>query len=202
MEKEIIKGRKATEQKLLKAVHELIEESGFENLGVNAVAAKAGVSKMLIYRYFNSMDGLIAAYIREYDFWINFNMELPDQAHLSDFIKGMFKQQIAVLRENYALRRLYRWEFSSDNVFVRELREKREEKGLWIVESVSRLLNHPQRAVATVATLISSSISYLALLEENCSTYNGIPIQIEAGWKQLEEGIDDLVDMWLANKCK
>jgi AcrR family transcriptional regulator len=38
---------------LIKAVDELIEENGFEGLGINAVAAKAGVSKMLIYPYCN-----------------------------------------------------------------------------------------------------------------------------------------------------
>lgn len=196
MEKEIIKNRKATELNLLKAVNELIEESGFESLGINAVAAKAGVSKMLIYRYFQSLDGLIAAYIRQYDFWINFDTELPDKEHLISFYKKIFRQQISALRSNSTLRRLYRWELTSDNVFVRELRSKREEKGFWLVEAISRLSRHPQKEVAVLATLINSSICYLALLEENCSVYNGIPIQEDAGWKQLEEGVDLIIDLW------
>ena len=44
------KNRELTELAFLKAIDDLIEEDGFENLGVNAVAAKAGLSKMLIYR--------------------------------------------------------------------------------------------------------------------------------------------------------
>jgi AcrR family transcriptional regulator len=80
MEKEITKNRQATELTLIKAVDDIIEENGFEGLGINAIAAKAKVSKMLIYRYFNSLDGLIAAYIRQNDYWINFNEELPDKA--------------------------------------------------------------------------------------------------------------------------
>ena len=51
MEKEMIKNRQATELALIKAVDDIIEESGFEGLGINAVAAKAGVAKMLIYRF-------------------------------------------------------------------------------------------------------------------------------------------------------
>lgn len=78
MEKEITKNRQATEMTLITAVNDIIEESGFEGLGINAVAAKAKVSKMLIYRYFNSLDGLIAAYIQQNDYWINFDEELPD----------------------------------------------------------------------------------------------------------------------------
>ena len=46
--------RDVTEQRMLKAVGEMIRRDGFEKLGVNAVAAHCGVSKILIYRYFGS----------------------------------------------------------------------------------------------------------------------------------------------------
>lgn len=197
MEKEITKNRQATELTLIKAVNDIIEENGFEGLGINAIAAKAKVSKMLIYRYFNSLDGLIAAYIQQNDYWINFNEELPDKEHLADFIKQIFKRQIVRLRESYTLKRLYRWELSTDNKFVKELRDKREEKGLWLIETVSRLSKHPQKETAAVASIITAAISYLALLEENCQVYNGLKIQQETGWEQLEEGINLLVDLWL-----
>ena len=197
MEKEITKNRQATELTLIKAVNDIIEESGFEGLGINAIAAKAKVSKMLIYRYFNSLDGLIAAYIRQNDYWINFNEELPDKEHLSEFIKQIFKRQIIQLRESYTLKRLYRWELSTDNKFVKELRDKREEKGLWLIEAVSKLSKHPQKETAAVASIITAAISYLALLEENCQVYYGLKIQRETGWEQLEEGINLLVDLWL-----
>ena len=100
MEKEHVKNRQATEQLLLEAVNRLVEQDGFEGLGINAVAAQAGVSKMLIYRYFGSLNGLIAAYIRRYDFWINVRPELPGRERLGDFIKELFRQQIAALRNN------------------------------------------------------------------------------------------------------
>ena len=180
MEKEITKNRQATEMTLITAVNDIIEESGFEGLGINAVAAKAKVSKMLIYRYFNSLDGLIAAYIQQNDYWINFDEELPDQAHLAAFIKQIFKRQIMRLRENYTLKR-----------------NKREEKGIWLVEAVSKLSKHPKKEIAAMASIITAAISYLALLEENCPVYNGLKIQQESGWEELEEGINLLVDLWL-----
>lgn len=197
MEKEITKNRQATELTLIKAVNDIIEESGFEGLGINAVAAKAGVSKMLIYRYFNSLDGLIAAYIQQNDYWINFDEQLPDKEHVSVFIKQIFKNQIKQLREHYTLKRLYRWELITDNKIVRELRDTREEKGIWLVEAVSKLTKHPQRETAAVASIVTAAISYLALLEESCPVYNGLKIQEESGWEQLEEGINLLVDLWL-----
>lgn len=200
MEKEVIKNRQTTEMNLIKAVDELIEENGFEGLGINAVAAKAGVSKMLIYRYFNSLDGLIAAYIQQHDYWINFDEQLPDEEHIGEFIKEIFKRQIAMLRQSYTLRRLYRWELTSNNIFIKELREKREAKGVWLVDTVSKLSKHPQKETAAMASILTAAISYLSLLEENCPVFNGINIQTEDGWKELEEGINILIDIWLEKR--
>lgn len=197
MEKEITKNRHATEQTLIKAVNDIIEESGFEGLGINAIAAKAKVSKMLIYRYFGSLDGLIVAYIQQNDYWINFNEQLPDKEHIGEFIKQVYKRQIVELRKSYTMKRLYRWELSTDNKIVRELREKRENKGIMLVEAIGKLTQHPQRETAAIASIVSAAISYLALLEENCPIYNGLKLQEESGWKQLEEGINILVDLWL-----
>ncbi len=200
MEKEVIKNRQTTEMNLIKAVDELIEENGFEGLGINAVAAKAGVSKMLIYRYFNSLDGLIAAYIQQHDYWINFDEQLPDEEHIGEFIKEIFKRQIAMLRQSYTLRRLYRWELTSNNIFIKELREKREAKGVWLVDAVSKLSKHPQKETAAMASILTAAISYLSLLEENCPVFNGINIQTEDGWKELEEGINILIDIWFEKR--
>lgn len=41
----IEKDRETTEKRLLTAVGEIVEESGLESLGINAVAQRAGVSK-------------------------------------------------------------------------------------------------------------------------------------------------------------
>ena len=108
------------------------------------------------------------------------------------------------LRENYTLKRLYRWELTTDNKFVKELRNKREEKGIWLVEAVSKLNTGGKydskafkKSVGLNGVGIKAAISYLALLEENCPVYNGLKIQQESGWEELEEGINLLVDLWL-----
>jgi AcrR family transcriptional regulator len=50
-----------TRLKILKAAGRLLAEEGFESLGVNRIAAEAGVGKPLIYRYFGDLEGLVAA---------------------------------------------------------------------------------------------------------------------------------------------
>ena len=46
-----MKNREHTESRILEAVASIIESEGFEKLGINTIASKANVSKMLIYRY-------------------------------------------------------------------------------------------------------------------------------------------------------
>ena len=47
-----MKDKELTQVKILEAVDSIIVNDGFERIGVNAIDQKAGVSKMIIYRYF------------------------------------------------------------------------------------------------------------------------------------------------------
>lgn len=189
--------RETTERRLLDTIGQMINESGFEKIGINAVANQSGVSKILIYRYFGSVEGLMAAYIRQHDFWINFPQELPDRNQLRAFLKNMFKEQIEQLRNNPTLKRLYRWELSSDNEMIVKLREQREKAGMQRLAKISELTGYPQEELAPLATLLTASITYLVMLEEFCPVYNGIPLNNDTGWRQIMQGIDTLIDKLL-----
>ena len=196
----IEKDRVATEKRLLETVGRMIAEKGFEKIGINAVAAQSGVSKILIYRYFGSVEGLMAAYIRQHDFWINFPREMPRREELSGFVKKMFRQQVEQVHNDQTLKRLYRWELSSKNAMIDKLRQQREESGLWIIDTVSKLTNRDQKEVAALATIISAAIDYLVMLEDFCPEYNGIPLNKNAVWEQICNGIDVIIDQWIENK--
>lgn len=186
--------REATEKRLLDTIGKMIAEEGFEKIGVNAVATQSGVSKILIYRYFGSVEGLMAAYIRQHDFWLNLPLEFPDREQLPSFIKNMFQGQIEQLRNNPTLKRLYRWELSCNNDMIAQLREQREKVGVYLVEKVSELTGRPQKEIAAMASFLTASITYLAMLEDFCPVYNGIPLNEDSGWKQINEGIDILIN--------
>ena len=193
----IERDRETTERRLLDTIGQMITESGFEKIGINAVASQSGVSKILIYRYFGSVEGLMAAYIRQHDFWINFPQELPDRSQLPTFLKNMFEEQIEQLRSNPTLKRLYRWELSSDNAIVMTLREQREKAGMQRLTKISELTGYSLEELAPLATILTASITYLVMLEEFCPVYNGIPLNKDAGWKQIIEGINTLIDKLL-----
>lgn len=186
--------REATEKRLLTTIGQMIEEDGFEKIGINAVAARSEVSKILIYRYFGSIDGMIAAYIRQNDFWINFPHDFPEKEKVPAFLKTVFHKMILRLRTNSTLRKLYRWELTGNNDIIDELRRQREKSGTLIINNISEIMGGDTKSIAAIATIITSSITYLVMLGETCSIYNGIEINCNEGWKQLSEGIDLIID--------
>lgn len=191
--------REQTEQRLLDSLGEMVRERGFEQIGINAVAARSGISKILIYRYFGSVEGLMAAYLRRHDFWINFQHEIPENQPINTYVKAMFREQIRNLRADPVLRRLSRWELSTDNAMVTELRTQREAAGLERVRQVCARSGRSIEEVAPLATLLSAAPMYLALLGEFCPAYNGIPLGTDQGWEQICGGIDALVDQWFGD---
>ena len=186
--------REGTEQRLLTTVGEMIREEGFERIGVNALSARSGVSKILIYRYFGSVEGLMAAYIRQHDFWLNLPREIPEREQLPAFLKAVFRSQIARLRNDVTLKRLCRWELSADNELVAALREQRERAGREWLAGVCEKTGLAEADVAPVASLITAAVTYLTMLGEFCPVFNGIPLREDAGWEQIAEGIDGVID--------
>ena len=192
-----MKNREQTEEKILEAVGSIIENQGFEKVGINAIATEAGVSKMLIYRYFGGIEELIAQYLIQKDYWANTDAAIINPEAVGDSIKSMFRRQVEQLRNDITLRRLYRWELFTDNQNIRQLRNRREENGCRLIKMVSALTGCPDAQVAALASILSASISYLALLEDQCQSYNGICLQTDEGWNQLMQGIEMIIDLWI-----
>ena len=192
-----MKSREQTECKILEAVASIVESDGFEKLGINTIALKANVSKMLIYRYFGGLEELVARFIMQKDYWANTDTLILNPHSVGDSIKSMFRNQIEQLRNDVTLRRLCRWELSCHNASIDRLRDKREENGCNLIKVVSRLTGCPNSEVASLASIISASISYLTLIEDQCPTYNGIALQTDKGWEQIAQGVDMIVDLWI-----
>ena len=192
------RNRGETEKRILEAVGRIVESDGFEKVGINAVANEAGVSKMLIYRYFSSIDGLLAAYIKQNDYWLNISLELPlEKGMLIPYVVQVYKAQIFQLRDNIVMRRLLRWELANNNDLISDIRAKREENGMSLIKLVSNLSGKPVKEIAEMASLLSASITYLALLSDIYPVYNGLDIADDKGWSDLIEGIEKIIKKYI-----
>ena len=93
--------------------------------------------------------------------------------------------------------RLYRWELSVNNPIVEQIRRKREENGIKLIEFISRISGVPFSKIQFLATMISSSITYLAMFGDVGKVYNGYDFKTDDSWEQLEKGINLIVDKWI-----
>ena len=192
-----MKDRELTERKILDAVGSIIASDGFESVGINVVAQRAGVSKMLIYRYFGGLNGLLSKYLLQKDFWVNTNMNIEKSSDISGSLKQLFREQIRQLRNDIILQRLHRWELSTENQAIRLLREKREQNGNELIRSVIELTHSSSAEIASLSIIISAAISYLVLMENQNPVYNGIDLHNDRGWEQIVGGIDLIIDLWI-----
>lgn len=118
---------------------------------------------------------------------------MPAREELPLFLKKVFREQVEQLRNNPTLRRLYRWELSCHNDTIVKLRERREQSGLYLLEKVSRLAGYPQEELASIASILTASMTCLAMLGDFCPVYNGIAIDRDSGWEQLYRGIEAFI---------
>src|SRR5689334_5230778 len=78
---------------VLRSTVELLGESGYAELSVDAIARRAGTSKPAIYRRWPSKAHLV----HEAVFPIDSGTELPDTGSLADDVRGMVRRTGAVL---------------------------------------------------------------------------------------------------------
>ncbi|MBC8155525.1 MAG: helix-turn-helix transcriptional regulator, partial [Bacteroidetes bacterium] len=97
----IRRNRAKTTQRIVEALEDVIAERGLEGVGVNRIAEKAGVSKVLIYRYFGGLDGLMDYYVKMGKLFPMFTPVVLDQIrplHESDLARIWYRQVIQTYR--------------------------------------------------------------------------------------------------------
>ena len=93
--------RKAADR-IRDTARELFYREGIRAVGVDEIAAKAGVSKPSLYRAFVSKDELAAAYLRDYEraFWARFDAAVAahpgdPRAQIAAFLGGLAGRAVA-----------------------------------------------------------------------------------------------------------
>ncbi len=208
MEKsKITKNRERTEAKLITAVAEVLAVRGFGKLGVNAVAKQAGVDKVLIYRYFDGLDGLMERYAKSSEFWPPASELLGEgeqrmhlaQMAFADGFSEVFRRYANALRLRPLTLEILSWETIERNALTIAMEEVRESMGLELMEFLSEL-NPPEADWQAIANLFSGGIHYLAIRARKVTTFTGMSIAEDEGWERLIASIGFLVSNIEANQ--
>jgi AcrR family transcriptional regulator len=193
-----MRDREATCRRLTAAVGSLLARKGFKGIGVNSLAREAGVDKKLIYRYFGGLNGVIAAFGREGDFWpsplemAGGNAEKFAALSLEQRLTVFSRQFIRALRRRPMTLKIMAWEMVASNELTRELEAVREQG---IMEFVAQFFSGEEAGpgLRTGMMLAGAAISYLLIRSEHIDVYGGLHLDSEVGWQEIESGIDAMI---------
>jgi len=186
--------RERTKGKILKAVGEVIEQHGTEKVGVNLIARTAGVNKVLIYRYFESVDGLMEQYVKsgEYtstmgDEYID-NMNIVPPEERSQVLSELMQTFLTDLRERKATRDLLRWEIGTGKSMLSDARNQIATR---IVEKVGELPNF--KDTSALMAFLTAGIYYMTIATDYREKMIDVDLHSDEGWKRIENVIQRII---------
>jgi len=196
--------RHSTEARLVLAVEGLILEEGFGAIGINALARRAGVDKVLIYRYFGGLPGLLAAYGEQGDFWWQVEdliaEPLPDGSdpqELPIVLSVLLRRHIDFLRRHPVTLEVIAWEMSERNELTKALEAVRESRGLTVMRCVAERFEITEtellESILPMFALLGAAANYLAARERRLRSFNGIDLHTDQGWAALYAAAESMI---------
>ena len=190
-----LRNRAQTEDRLRRAVGDLLVEGGFAALTPSAVARQAGVDKMLIYRYFGDLPGLVRLVANGPDFFPTFEdlcggltvaqllaMPIGERAaHILD-------RNVRALMDRPVVLELMVWELVERNALTAIMEEAREQLGLRLLETLFSDVADAA-GLRAMSAVMSAGVTYLALRRRKIRWYGGVDLRSDEGWADIAMAI-------------
>lgn len=192
MEK-VKRNRAQTTQRIIDAFETVLAERGLRHVGVNRVAEEAGVSKVLIYRYFGGLDGLIDYYTKMGKIYPDFPPALLEQIRPENETElgRLWYRQITQLfrqfRTNQAARELLKANVIENDPTAEAASQAQDQEIQRLVNQLSFVKGADVQAISAVTI---GAMSYLTLLAGNNRSLVGIDLRSDSGWKRIEQAIE------------
>lgn len=184
--------REKTEQAILEALEAQLIEGGMQSTGVNVIAKRAGVSKELIYRYFDGLPGLMLAWMQGRDYWSSKAgvLRAEDTSNLTpaDLIRAMLREQEAVLARDQAVAAVRRWELIERTEVGDRLRARREREARTFIDRLDGLTDDAD--VPAFVSVLLAGILYLSLRAKTEDVFLGVPLRSDEGWNRIWGAVD------------
>lgn len=186
--------RVQTENRLIDAIHELLTEEGFDQIKINRVAQQANVNKVLIYRYFGGINGLIDAYCKKYKPVVStppIDVDRLRGAPTDELFQACFDYVIAefrLLRNNPQAQRFLKNDLMAYQPDVSHpfTDEKEVQLGNMIDELGDLIQTEYGRPFSAI---ILSGMTLLTFMAQDKRTVFGIDLSTDEGWAAIEGGL-------------
>jgi AcrR family transcriptional regulator len=186
------RSRADTSQRIVEALEAVIIERGLEGVSLNYVAEKANTSKVLIYRYFGGLDGLMDHYVRMGKLFPILSPEFvlqirPD--HKLSLSRVWYRQVIQVyrsFRSSNVGAELFKATVVEKNVTADVITKAIDEELTRLVDQLSFVAGADNKAISAV---ILGGMSYMTILAQLNRPIIGLDLRDEADWKRIEGAV-------------
>lgn len=196
--------REATEVRLIEALERVLSRDGFQGLGVNSVAREAGVDKVLIYRYFGDLDGLIEAFGRRVELWVGkASKAAPGGTGYATRMQNLLRDYVGSLRQNPSLRQIIAWELVDSSPILRKLDASRSKAvGAWFAQARGDSTPPAGADAPAVNALLLAGMHHLVLREQSIGSFAGMDLRAPGTWERLERAAEQILDRAYAEPAK
>jgi AcrR family transcriptional regulator len=196
----MVRDKEETKAKILAAVGKLLAESGFQQLGVNAIAREAGVDKVLIYRYFENLPTLLKTFGQEGNYWLTVEELVGDEStvqaeSLDEWMDVLLIRFLRDLQQRTITQEILRWELLEGNELTQELAQVRDRLGIDSLKFLNQKFSFPpDKDIPAMSAILIAGIVYLILRTKVSPTFLGIDFNSPSGWQRIEAAISSLVE--------
>ncbi|RUT00159.1 TetR family transcriptional regulator [Dulcicalothrix desertica PCC 7102] len=193
------RNKEETKARILAAVGKLLAESGFESLGVNAIAREAGVDKVLIYRYFDGLPSLLKCYAREGGYWMAPDELIGDESTTNaetqaEWMVYLLLRFLNDLKERPVTQEILRWELLERNSLTHELANVRDQLGLSSLKFLEGKGSFPQdKDIPTISAILIAGVVYLLLRTKVSNSFMGLDFSSSTGWQRVEAALESII---------
>jgi len=187
-------------ERLIRAVGETLAEKGYLGLGLNKIAIRAGVSKPMVYRYFDGLNGLLKAYIEKSDTWLPYfeSLALPENPtpdELKTCLVRMLQDQFRFFSQNREMQKLVLWQISEYNALMRTACQAREKEGARILELADAHFRGSGISLKAVMALLVGGIYFNVLHESaDAGTMAGMDIKRGKDFEAMLSAIEHIIE--------
>ena len=191
------RNRLQTEARILLAVKEILLRDGFPAIGINAIARQSGCDKVLIYRYFGGLDGLLMAFSETTELWWQADdMILESQAQISqiklpDYLQILLKRHAETLQTKPLTLEIMAWELSEQNNLTVALARVRAERGRTLVKKIRACYQNPNIDIGGILGTFGAAINYLVI-----RTRHSPPQHMTEEWWRLQHAIAKMLEVY------
>ena len=159
------------------------------------MGARAGVNKMLIYRYFGDLPGLIRSIAYAEDFFPTFDVlrgELSVDEMLAMPVSAraayVIDRNARILLERPVVLELMVWELVERNELTAIMEEARETLGVKLMADLFPDVAD-KALLQAVSAILSAGVSDLALRQRKIRWYAGLDLKSDEAWRALTAAV-------------